>query len=344
MGELDVVEDAHFVSKRPSRRFAQTTTVQHWQLRDLVHADGEHGVFFAQSNRTMRYDIKTGMSEAVQRLAFAPTAMTAGYGYLAAGGQNSSLHVMNIETEECLHWGPIGGSVINALHFGRDNRGQLRLFVSNNDRTVKIFDLPSMRLMSAITCPVAVNYAALSPDGSSLACVGDSGTTHIYRAAPTGFVEDYAFCEFRDCGIACAWNPSGTCIAAGSQDGYVVVWDARAHRRVVKLRTVAEGRVSGACRCIKFGEGPVDLMAFSEHSSHCHLIDSRAYHERQVLKVDACEGVCTVEEGACNVSGLSFTPSGRRLYVGLEGTPEHGIMAFDVQMLSRLTFGSAQYN
>lgn len=54
-------------------------------------------------------------------------------------------------------------------------------------------------------------------------------------------------------------------------------------QRVVKLRTVAEGRVSGACRCIKFGEGPVDLMAFSEHSSHCHLIDSRAYHERQAL-------------------------------------------------------------
>ncbi len=53
-------------------------------------------------------------------------------------------------------------------------------------------------------------------------------------------------------------------------------------QRVVKLRTVAEGRVSGACRCIKFGEGPVDLMAFAEHSSHCHLVDSRAYHDRQV--------------------------------------------------------------
>lgn len=64
----------------------------------------------------------------------------------------------------------------------------------------------------------------------------------------------------------------------------------------------------------------------------------------QVLKLDACEGDCAVEEGACNVSGLSFTPSGRRLYVGLEGTPEHGIVAFDVQMLSRLTFGSAQLN
>lgn len=40
---------------------AQATTVQHWQLRDLVHSDGEQGVFFVQSNRTMRYDTKTGI-------------------------------------------------------------------------------------------------------------------------------------------------------------------------------------------------------------------------------------------------------------------------------------------
>lgn len=44
-----------------------------------------------------------------------------------------------------------------------------------------------------------------------------------------GFVEDYTFREFRDAGISCAWNPAGNCIAAGSQDGTVVVWDARAH-------------------------------------------------------------------------------------------------------------------
>lgn len=62
----------------------------------------------------------------------------------------------------------------------------------------------------------------------------------------------------------------------------------------------------------------------------------------QVLRLDGGDGDCAADDAACNVSGLSFTPSGRRLYVGLEGTPEHGIIAFDVQMLSRLTFGSAQ--
>lgn len=44
-------------------------------------------------------------SEAVQRLAFAPTAMTASYGYLAAGGQNSS--VSSISTTCC---SPLPGS------------------------------------------------------------------------------------------------------------------------------------------------------------------------------------------------------------------------------------------
>ena len=46
---------------------------------------------------------------------------------------------------------------------------------------------------------------------------------------------------------------------------------------VVRMQTV-----TGACRCIKFGEGPVDLLAFAEHSDYCHLVDTRAFMERQV--------------------------------------------------------------
>jgi hypothetical protein len=60
------------------------------------------------------------------------------------------------------------------------------------------------------------------------------------------------------------------------------MWSGGAAQRVARLQTVAEGHGSGACRCIKFGEGPVDLLAFSEHSNFCHLVDSRAFYERQV--------------------------------------------------------------
>ena len=62
----------------------------------------------------------------------------------------------------------------------------------------------------------------------------------------------------------------------------------------------------------------------------------------QVLDLSGAEGSESGLEEGSDISGLSFTPTGRRLYVGLEGGPGQGIAAFDVNMLSRLTFGSAQ--
>ena len=64
--------------------------------------------------------------------------------------------------------------------------GKLRLYVSNNDRQVRVFDLPSMRQVDTICCPAPVNYSSLSPNGDLLACVGDSDETHFYRAGPSG--------------------------------------------------------------------------------------------------------------------------------------------------------------
>ena len=64
--------------------------------------------------------------------------------------------------------------------------GKLRLYVSNNDRQVRVFDMPSMRQVDTICCPAPVNYSSLSPNGDLLACVGDSEETHLYRAGPSG--------------------------------------------------------------------------------------------------------------------------------------------------------------
>ena len=64
--------------------------------------------------------------------------------------------------------------------------GKLRLYVSNNDRQVRVFDMPSMRQVDTVCCPAPVNYSSLSPNGDLLACVGDSDETHLYQAGPTG--------------------------------------------------------------------------------------------------------------------------------------------------------------
>jgi hypothetical protein len=85
-----------------------------------------------------------------------------------------------------------------------------------------------------------------------------------------------------------------------------------------------QGRSYPLCMCAK--------RTLSGHAGMC----------AQVLDLSGAEGSESGGEEGSDISGLSFTPSGRRLYVGLEGGPGQGIAAFDVNMLSRLTFGAAQ--
>jgi hypothetical protein len=63
---------------------------------------------------------------------------------------------------------------------------QLRLFISNNDDTVKVYSLSSGTLVTLVRCPVAINYCSLSPSGRYLVCVGDNRHTYIYEATAAG--------------------------------------------------------------------------------------------------------------------------------------------------------------
>jgi hypothetical protein len=64
----------------------------------------------------------------------------------------------------------------------------------------------------------------------------------------------------------------------------------------------------------------------------------------QIINIDAAIGGLPGEP--CALSGLAFTPDGKRIYVGVEGSEmdmgPHGILAFDAHMLSRITFGAAE--
>lgn len=76
--------------------------------------------------------------------------------------------------------------------------------------------------------------------------------------------------------MSCAWNASGTCFAAGNQDGSVCVWDVRMQRLLAKLHA------SRAVRSVKFSRGAVDLLVYSEHENTCHVVDARTFHTEQV--------------------------------------------------------------
>ena len=303
---------------------AQPTTIQHWQLRDLVQCERAHEAHCVHGQEVVRYDGQKEEGTIVQQLKFSPTSMTVSHGYVVSGGSRSELHVTRQATGETIFSQLLGGNVNNALHVGRDQAGNLKLFVCNNDDTIKVFSLPDMALAATIMCSVPINYCALSPDGRSLACVGDNNDVHLYRCSHHGdqFLKIKRLSEAHDHGMSVAWNPSGSCFAAASQDGLVCVWDVRSQRPMAKFST------SLACRSLKFSRGPVDLLAFAEHEENIHLVDARTFATRQTIRVGS-PGM-----DSSNISGIAFFPDGSHIYAGLDDS----ISLYEIDTSMRRSF------
>jgi WD40 repeat protein len=124
--------------------------------------------------------------------------------------------------------------------------------------------------------------------------------------------------------MCCAWSPHGSLAASCHQDGTVAMWDARSGA------CVAHTTLPSAARCIKFSATPLDMVAVSEHEERVHLVDARAWRRRQVLALGS---------GHNGVSGIAFTPSGGRLWVGAENV----CVSADIDDVARRTFGAYSF-
>mmetsp|Transcript_14085 Transcript_14085/g.30534 ORF Transcript_14085/g.30534 Transcript_14085/m.30534 type:complete len:360 (-) Transcript_14085:671-1750(-) len=320
------------------------STIRHWQLRNLVSFGcSEEDVYTVHGTSIMLYRLNSmdypPRRTVVADLAFHASSMTYGQGYLAAGGQSAELEVYMLHgtsTAESLLRGATEGSVNNALHVAPSTSGQTHLYVCNNDSTVKVYSLPSMSRVTNVRCHVPVNYTSASPDRSMLCMVGDCHATMLYRATPSGYQLLATFPDASDSGMSCAWAPGGTCLAAAFQDGTIAVRDHRSSSLVHKYKLQSAGR------CVKFSPGPLDLLAFTEHEECAHVVDVRRLDVMQHLCVakGGVPGSGGLVPGACppDISGLDFSPSGRRLVVG----SEEGMVSWEVDTFKRRAFPSGQ--
>ncbi|KAF8055820.1 SPCC4G3.03 [Scenedesmus sp. PABB004] len=327
------LEDAVFVRGRST--YARPTSIHHWQLRDLISAgEGEDEFLCVHHQRLYAYNAARRQSAAISSLEFAANSMTARHGFLAAGGLHGELEVRDLAGGNALCFkGCVGSTVNNALHIAKHSDGEARLFVCCNDSSIKVFRLPSMDGVTVVRCPCPINYAALSPDGAYLVAVGDCEPTLLYQATPTGYTLLSSFTEAVDVGMCAAWNAHGSLLASCHQDGTVAVWEQRSGACVARLA------LHTAARCLKFSAPPLDLLAVSEHEERVSLVDARRWDRRQVLRLSGASPGASPGRGgrALDVSGLAFSPSGARLWVGLEEC----VMGYDVDSLTRRTFGTA---
>ncbi|CAL1717282.1 unnamed protein product [Somion occarium] len=149
-----------------------------------------------------------------------------------------------------------------------------RIMISNNDRTVKFFDISlrgknhsmdgkSSRLSSAgeLHLDVPVNHSSISPDGRTLLSVGDSPDVYLHRISGgarlafspinklslspyIGTTSSYSYnphipysSSAVPASFSTAFSANGSKFAVASQEGVVVVWDVRSTKPLKVIQT-----------------------------------------------------------------------------------------------------------
>ncbi|KAI8072404.1 WD40-repeat-containing domain protein [Gongronella butleri] len=308
--------DAHFLRPNP-RIHEQRVTIHHWQLRDLVLAPQEglkNELIVPSGQDIYRYNYKTRDRQYLIRdMGYPPTCMTTGYGFWAAGGQRGDLTLrdLNSDYQVTITSSP-SCTINNGLCFAKIGQ-DIRLLVSNNDATIRVFSVPLLQLLETIDFRTAVNHSSVSPDGTMMVSVGDDSTIHLFKLNSNGHYEVVST-------MAVSWNHSSDKFAVASQDGTVHVWDIRSQLPLCKFGGEHSTITKGAARCVKFTQaGAVDLLAYSEHVSHVSIIDARTFDSQQTLRVGTA-GHDTP------ITGLAFSPDSQNMFVGLENVIlEYGI-------------------
>ncbi|ORX46966.1 WD40 repeat-like protein [Hesseltinella vesiculosa] len=329
---ISVDGDAQFLKPNP-RVHEQRVTIHHWQLRDLVLAPTEgliNELIVPSGQDIYRYNYKTRERQyLIQDMGFPPTCMTTGFGFWAAGGQRGdlSLRDLNSDYQVTITSSP-SCTINNGLCFAKIGQ-DIKLLVSNNDATIRIFSVPLLQLQETIDFKTAVNHSSVSPDGNMMVSVGDDSTIYLFKLNSNGHYEMIStMAVTRDANFSVSWNHSSDKFAVASQDGTVHVWDIRSQKPLCKFGGEHSTITKGAARCVKFTQaGAVDLLAYSEHVSHVSIIDARTFDLQQTLRVGPAAHDTPI-------TGLAFSPSSQSMFVGLENV----ILEYDIDTSTRRRF------
>ncbi|KAH9957109.1 hypothetical protein BC827DRAFT_1138375 [Russula dissimulans] len=287
------------ITPEPTHIVRQPVTICHVQLRDLVICPDERGVVnYVHDQSIMERDITdpTAAQTSLVSLNYVPNTMASLHipdsdeRLLAAGGQDAELHLSihsrrsspRASSDSPSHgsrrlWqydGVLSGSINNSvlltsLSLTRSNESSAepRVAVSNNDCTVKFFDVnvrgakgvdgPPKRISEAGTLrlDVPVNHSSISPDGRTLLSVGDSPQVYLHGMTGGGRITFTPLAQLTlppfdsppnmhpshgagalPASFSTAFSPSGSKFAVASQEGMVAVWDVRS-RKPMKVFT-----------------------------------------------------------------------------------------------------------
>lgn len=288
------------------------SSVNHWQLRDLVQIDSATGQVYHTYDDAIRTllvlprNATLVKSRDYLRLPYFPRCFnhTSG-GLVVAGGVITSLSkVFSMDVPDLTRGTPgthtkplkglfsfyggvepeqtfkLGEMINNAVTIYPKN-GAYTSYVCNNDSNLYIVDISTRGVQAnrKFVCEpsTSLNNVHQLPDGRLLTATGDSSSIFLLdpnMAQPEIQTIKTAY----DSGFGISYHNDEHTLAAAFQDGACLLYDLRklGPYPLHEVKSTRPGHQSGAFRCCKFLQSPIqDLLVILEHVGRVHLIDLR---------------------------------------------------------------------
>lgn len=288
------------------------SSVNHWQLRDLVQIDPHLGTLYHTHDDYIRELLplaqRQGQPQSANyaRFPYFPRCFGHAEGGVVVTGsvitsssrafsmaigtlfgdhtplrrpQKGLFSVFTPEMVEPLTY-KVGEMINNAVALYQRPGGGYSLYVCNNDTHLYTVDISTrgVRADRKVMCEAnaSLNNARLLPNGKLLAVTGDSSLLFMVDAQlPQPVVQRVK--TGRGSGFGLLFHSNEVTVAAACEDGLCLLYDMRNMLAPLhEVRLTRQGHQLGAFRCCKFLDSPVhDLLVVLEHAGRVHLVDLR---------------------------------------------------------------------
>jgi hypothetical protein len=317
-------DSAAFYGFRYMNRF-EGCTVQHFQLKHLIHCPDPLALYFPLYNRIKRLQPQR-LDIPSQTMVNLTESFGAGFSRISSFIAVADIGLIGGLFGELIVWRTLDDHNPSPPHFqiispdptnsvvNHISRQDGHLFtISCNDGYLRIFDAQATQIITEVKSHWPVNATNAHPAYPSLiAVVGDGPDVLLCDSREPKFIAKLSGHD--DCSFSLAWRPDGLHLATASQDRTVIVRDIRMFRKQLARRRT----FMSVPRSLKYHPDG-DLLVVATADDYVHIVDSKTYDYGQVI--DFFGDIAGVDFGVgCGED---------RLFIGCANPHQGGIICFD---------------
>jgi WD40 repeat protein len=227
---------------------------------------------------------------------------------LASGSWDETIKLWNLETGKLLQNLTQHQASVRSLAIGPDSK----MLVSGSfDQTIKLWNLPAGSVAKTIVDREPIAAIALSADGQFLASTGDDGTLKIWSLTAGTIVAESI--GNKHCIGSLAIDPNSHTIAAGTVNGYIVLW------QLEQIETGQPQQIK-LSQTIKAHAGQINACVFSPDGQYLITgsVDGKAkvwYRGEDLSFRDKARSILKGDPGR-SVMSVAISADGRTIAIG----------------------------